>query len=106
MARIGIQIGKVSQQTGLGIDAIRFYEKQRHLGRMGLLPDWASTEQLLEPAVRGKPSFGSRGIDAAIAVAKPRLPRSGSGRLWVPSEQGRVRVWVGFLPTIYKEERR
>lgn len=28
-----IQIGKVSQQTGLSIDAIRFYEKQRLLDR-------------------------------------------------------------------------
>ncbi len=33
MARIGIQIGKVSEQTGLSIDAIRFYEKQRLLDR-------------------------------------------------------------------------
>jgi len=31
MVRIGIQIGKVSEQTGLSIDAIRFYEKQRLL---------------------------------------------------------------------------
>jgi DNA-binding transcriptional MerR regulator len=31
MTRTGIQIGKVSQQTGLSIDAIRFYEKQRLL---------------------------------------------------------------------------
>jgi DNA-binding transcriptional MerR regulator len=31
MMQIGIQIGKVSQQTGLSIDAIRFYEKQRLL---------------------------------------------------------------------------
>lgn len=29
MARSGSQIGKVSEQTGLSIDAIRFYEKQR-----------------------------------------------------------------------------
>jgi DNA-binding transcriptional MerR regulator len=28
MARNGIQIGKVSERTGLSIDAIRFYEKQ------------------------------------------------------------------------------
>jgi DNA-binding transcriptional MerR regulator len=33
MVRIGIQIGKVSDQTGLSIDAIRFYEKQRLLDR-------------------------------------------------------------------------
>jgi MerR family transcriptional regulator, mercuric resistance operon regulatory protein len=33
MARMGIQIGKVSEQTGLSIDAIRFYEKQRLLER-------------------------------------------------------------------------
>ncbi|MGA8596149.1 MAG: heavy metal-responsive transcriptional regulator [Bryobacteraceae bacterium] len=31
MARSGIQIGKVSEQTGVSIDAIRFYEKQRLL---------------------------------------------------------------------------
>jgi DNA-binding transcriptional MerR regulator len=31
MARNGIQIGKVSEQTGLSVDAIRFYEKQRLL---------------------------------------------------------------------------
>src|SRR5581483_4943203 len=31
MASNGIQIGKVSEQTGLSIDAIRFYEKQRLL---------------------------------------------------------------------------
>jgi MerR family transcriptional regulator, Zn(II)-responsive regulator of zntA len=31
MARSGIQIGKVSEQTGLSVDAIRFYEKQRLL---------------------------------------------------------------------------
>ncbi len=31
MARSGIQIGRVSQQTGLSVDAIRFYEKQRLL---------------------------------------------------------------------------
>ena len=30
---MGIQIGKVSEQTGLSIDAIRFYEKQRLLDR-------------------------------------------------------------------------
>ena len=29
--RTGIQIGRVSQQTGLSVDAIRFYEKQRLL---------------------------------------------------------------------------
>ena len=29
--RTGIQIGTVSQQTGLSVDAIRFYEKQRLL---------------------------------------------------------------------------
>src|SRR5215467_10541276 len=29
----GVQIGKVSEQTGLSIDAIRFYEKQRLLDR-------------------------------------------------------------------------
>ena len=33
MVRSGIQIGKVSRQTGLSIDAIRFYEKQRLLER-------------------------------------------------------------------------
>jgi DNA-binding transcriptional MerR regulator len=33
MHRIGVQIGKVSQQTGLSVDAIRFYEKQRLLNR-------------------------------------------------------------------------
>ena len=33
MSRIGIQIGKVSEQTGLSIDAIRFYEKQQLLER-------------------------------------------------------------------------
>jgi DNA-binding transcriptional MerR regulator len=33
MTRAGIQIGKVSEQTGLSIDAIRFYEKQRLLDR-------------------------------------------------------------------------
>src|ERR1700739_630385 len=33
MARNGIQIGKVSEQTGLSVDAIRFYEKQRLLDR-------------------------------------------------------------------------
>jgi DNA-binding transcriptional MerR regulator len=33
MARTGIQIGKVSEQTGLSVDAIRFYEKQRLLDR-------------------------------------------------------------------------
>lgn len=33
MTRIGIQIGKVSEQTGLSIDAIRFYEKQQLLNR-------------------------------------------------------------------------
>jgi DNA-binding transcriptional MerR regulator len=31
--RSGIQIGRVSQQTGLSVDAIRFYEKQRLLER-------------------------------------------------------------------------
>jgi len=31
MARSGIQIGKVCEQTGLSADAIRFYEKQRLL---------------------------------------------------------------------------
>src|SRR5579864_7802992 len=29
----GIQIGRVSEQTGLSIDAIRFYEKQRLIER-------------------------------------------------------------------------
>src|SRR5439155_10047052 len=29
----GMQIGRVSQQTGLSVDAIRFYEKQRLLER-------------------------------------------------------------------------
>lgn len=33
MARAGIQIGRVSEQTGLSVDAIRFYEKQRLLER-------------------------------------------------------------------------
>jgi DNA-binding transcriptional MerR regulator len=33
MARSGIQIGRVSEQTGLSVDAIRFYEKQRLLER-------------------------------------------------------------------------
>ena len=33
MTRSGIQIGKVSEQTGLSVDAIRFYEKQRLLER-------------------------------------------------------------------------
>lgn len=33
MVRSGIQIGRVSEQTGLGVDAIRFYEKQRLLDR-------------------------------------------------------------------------
>jgi MerR family regulatory protein len=33
MVRSGIQIGKVSERTGLSIDAIRFYEKQRLLER-------------------------------------------------------------------------
>jgi len=33
MPRIGIQIGKVSKQTGLSIDAIRFYEKELLLDR-------------------------------------------------------------------------
>ncbi len=33
MARSGIQIGKVSEETGLSVDAIRFYEKQRLLER-------------------------------------------------------------------------
>ena len=33
MSRIGIQIGRVSEQTGLSIDAIRFYEKQQLLER-------------------------------------------------------------------------
>ncbi len=33
MSRAGIQIGKAAEQTGLSVDAIRFYEKQRLLGR-------------------------------------------------------------------------
>lgn len=33
MTRTGLQIGKVSEQTGLSVDAIRFYEKQRLLDR-------------------------------------------------------------------------
>ena len=33
MARGGVQIGKVSEQTGLSVEAIRFYEKQRLLER-------------------------------------------------------------------------
>jgi DNA-binding transcriptional MerR regulator len=33
MTRAGIQIGRVSEQTGLSVDAIRFYEKQRLLER-------------------------------------------------------------------------
>jgi DNA-binding transcriptional MerR regulator len=33
MDRAGMQIGRVSQQTGLSVDAIRFYEKQRLLER-------------------------------------------------------------------------
>jgi DNA-binding transcriptional MerR regulator len=33
VTRTGIQIGKASQQTGLSIDAIRFYEKQGLLER-------------------------------------------------------------------------
>ena len=33
MARNGIQIGRVSEQTGLSVDAIRFYERQRLLER-------------------------------------------------------------------------
>jgi MerR family transcriptional regulator, mercuric resistance operon regulatory protein len=33
MTRTGFQIGKVSEQTGLSVDAIRFYEKQRLLDR-------------------------------------------------------------------------
>lgn len=33
MAKSGIQIGRVSEQTGLSVDAIRFYEKQRLLER-------------------------------------------------------------------------
>ena len=33
MATKGIQIGKVSEQTGLSVDAIRFYEKQQLLDR-------------------------------------------------------------------------
>lgn len=31
--RSGIQIGRVSEQTGLSVDAIRFYEKQKLLDR-------------------------------------------------------------------------
>src|ERR1700681_2417244 len=31
--RSGIQIGRVSEETGLSVDAIRFYEKQRLLER-------------------------------------------------------------------------
>lgn len=33
MSRFGIQIGQLSEQTGLSVDAIRFYEKQRLLER-------------------------------------------------------------------------
>lgn len=33
VANQGIQIGRASQQTGLSVDAIRFYEKQRLLER-------------------------------------------------------------------------
>lgn len=33
MPKVGIQIGRVSEQTGLSVDAIRFYEKQRLLER-------------------------------------------------------------------------
>jgi DNA-binding transcriptional MerR regulator len=33
MVRSGIPIGKASEQTGLSVDAIRFYEKQRLLDR-------------------------------------------------------------------------
>ena len=33
MTKSGIQIGKVSAQTGLSVDAIRFYERQRLLDR-------------------------------------------------------------------------
>jgi DNA-binding transcriptional MerR regulator len=33
MARYEIQIGKLSERTGVSVDAIRFYEKQRLLGR-------------------------------------------------------------------------
>src|SRR5260370_42505056 len=33
MVKSGFQIGKVSEQTGLSVDAIRFYEKQRLLER-------------------------------------------------------------------------
>lgn len=33
MVRRGIQIGQVAEQTGLSVDAIRFYEKQRLLER-------------------------------------------------------------------------
>lgn len=35
MPRTGIQVGKVSEQTGLSVGAIRFYEKQRLLERAG-----------------------------------------------------------------------
>jgi len=38
MARAGIQIGRVSAQTGLGVDAIRFYERE------GLLESVSRTE--------------------------------------------------------------
>ena len=33
MAKSGLRIGRVSEQTGLSVDAIRFYEKQRLLER-------------------------------------------------------------------------
>src|SRR5580700_9004463 len=33
MSPTGLQIGRVSEQTGLSVDAIRFYEKQRLLER-------------------------------------------------------------------------
>ena len=33
MARIGVQIGRVSAQTGLSVDTIRFYEKEGLLER-------------------------------------------------------------------------
>ena len=33
MDKCGIQIGKVSERTGVSVDAIRFYEKQRLLNR-------------------------------------------------------------------------
>jgi DNA-binding transcriptional MerR regulator len=33
VAKAGIQIGQVSEKTGLSVDAIRFYEKQRLLER-------------------------------------------------------------------------